>query len=42
MPTKLIGESTTFAKNAIGGFGGPKGGCCGGGMVEMFGGPPGG
>ena len=31
---KLIGESTTFMKNAIGGFGGMKGGCCGGGTKE--------
>ena len=41
-PIKLIGESTTFAKKAIGGFGGPKGGCCGGGTIGIFGGPPGG
>ncbi len=25
-PLKFIGESTTFAKNALGGFGGPNGG----------------
>ena len=41
-PLKLIGESTMFAKLAIGGFGGPKGGFCGGGMVGMFGGRLGG
>ena len=29
-----------FAKNAIGGFGGPKGGGCGGGTVGVCGGPP--
>ena len=34
MPTKLTGESTTFAKKAIGGFGGIKAGCCGGGTEE--------
>ena len=33
-PTKLIGESPTFAKKAIGGFGGMKGGCCGSGTKE--------
>ena len=39
-PLKLIGESTIFAKKAIGGFGRPKGGCCGGGTIGIFGGPP--
>ena len=42
MPTKLIGESIAFVKNAIGGFGGPKGGQSGGGAVGVCGGPPGG
>ena len=37
-----MGESTTFVKKAIGGFGGPKGGGCGGGIVGICGGPPGG
>ena len=34
MPTKLIGESRTFVKKAIGGFGGMKAGFCGGGNEE--------
>ena len=42
IPLKLIGESTTFAKNEIGGFGGPKGSCCRGVTIGIFGGPPGG
>ena len=41
-PLKLIGESTTFAKKALGGFGRPKGGWDGGGIVGICGGPPGG
>ena len=42
MPTKLIGESIAFLKNVIGGFGGTKGGYCGGGTIEIYGGPLGG
>ena len=38
-PLKLIGESTMFAKNSIGGFGGPKGGWNGGGTIGICGGP---
>ena len=37
-----MGESTTFVKNAIGGFGGPKGGRDGGGTIGVCGDPPGG
>ena len=33
-----MGESTTFAKNAIGGFGGPTGGWDGDGTVKVCGG----
>ena len=39
-PIKLMGESTIFVKNAIGGFGGPKGGWHGGETVRVCGGPP--
>ena len=39
-PIKLSGESTAFAKKAIGGFCGPKGGCYGGGTIGGFGGLP--
>ena len=35
-----MGESTAFAKKAIGGFGGPKGAWDGGGTVGVCGGPP--
>ena len=35
-----MGESTVFAKKAIGGIGGPKGGWNGGQMVGICGGPP--
>ena len=38
----MIGESTTFAKKAIGGFGVPKGDGCGGGTIGICGGPLGG
>ena len=34
IPTKLMGELTTFVKEAIRGFGGMKGGCCRGGIEE--------
>ena len=37
-----MGESTTFAKKAIGGFCGLNGGGSGGGTVGICGGPPGG
>ncbi len=36
-PLKFIGESTTFAKKVIRGFGRPKGGCWGG-TIEVCGG----
>ena len=41
-PLKLMGESTTFVKKAIGGFCGPKGGWDGGGTDGVCGSPPGG
>lgn len=41
-PLKFIGESTKFAKKTIRGFGGLRGGCCGGGTVGGPGVPPGG
>ena len=34
IPIKLISESITFPKKAIGGFFGITGGCCGGGIEE--------
>ena len=40
VPLKLMGESTVFVKNTIGGFCGPKGGWDGGGIVGICGGPP--
>ena len=39
-PIKFIGESTTFAKKAIGGFGGPKGYFSRGGTIGIFSSPP--
>ena len=41
-PLKLMGESTVFVKNAIGGFCGPKCGCASGGTIVVCGGPLGG
>ena len=41
-PVRLMGESTAFAKKAIGRFCGPRVGCNGGGAVGVCGGPVGG